>query len=40
MLKPNPEEIDYSKIYSASKLDLFSQCPQEYYFSYIAPTQV
>ncbi len=31
------KEIDYSRIYSASKLDLFSQCPQEYYFSYIDP---
>lgn len=29
------DNLDFSKIYSPSKLQLFEKCPQEYYFSYI-----
>lgn len=31
------QNIDFSKIYSPSKLKLYNQCPQQYYFSYIDP---
>ena len=34
------QKINYSKIYSPSKLNLFAQCPQEYFFSYIDPVKV
>lgn len=30
-------EFDYSKIYSYSKLKLFENCPQQYYFNYLDP---
>ncbi len=30
-------DFDFSKIYSYSKLDLFDQCPQKYYFNYLDP---
>jgi len=30
-------DIDFSKIYSFSKLSLFEKCPQQYYFSYLDP---
>ncbi len=33
----DPNNIDYSKIYSPSKLDMFSQCPKSYHFSYLDP---
>lgn len=29
--------LDFSKIYSVSKIGLFSQCPQQYWFSYLDP---
>lgn len=29
--------LDFSKIYSVSKLNLFYQCPQQYWFSYLDP---
>lgn len=31
------KNIDYSKIYSPSKLGLFSQCPRAYHFTYLDP---
>ena len=31
------KNVDYSKIYSPSKLSMFSQCPKEYHFSYLDP---
>lgn len=31
------QNIDYSKIYSPSKLDMFSKCPKSYHFSYLDP---
>lgn len=33
----NQQRIDYSKIYSPSRLNLFDQCPQQYFFSYLDP---
>lgn len=30
-------KIDYSKIYSPSKLDMFSKCPKSYHFYYLDP---
>ena len=30
-------DIDYAKIYSPSKLSLFSKCPKAYHFSYLDP---
>jgi len=30
-------DIDFSKIYSFSKLGLFKTCPQQYYFNYLDP---
>jgi len=30
-------DIDFSKIYSYSKIKLFDQCPQAYYFNYLDP---
>ena len=30
-------EIDFSLIYSFSKLDMFSQCPKRFYFFYLDP---
>jgi len=30
------KKIDFSKIYSFSKLDLFKQCPKAYHFSYLS----
>jgi len=35
----NQEKFDYAKIYSPSKLKLFLQCPQEYFFSYLDPVK-
>ena len=32
-----PDNLDYSKIYSPSKLKMFDQCPKQYFFSYIDP---
>lgn len=32
--------LDFSKIYSVSKIGLFTQCPQQYYFSYVDPVYV
>ncbi len=32
--------IDYTKIYSSSKLKLFTQCPQEYFFNYLDPVKM
>lgn len=29
--------LDFSKIYSVSKINLFYQCPQQYFFSYLDP---
>lgn len=29
--------LDFSKIFSVSKINLFSECPQQYYFSYLDP---
>jgi len=31
------KKIDYSKIYSPSKLDMFSKCPKSYHFCYLDP---
>ena len=31
------EYIDYSKIYSYSKLSLFDKCKKQYHFSYLDP---
>lgn len=31
------ERLDYSKIYSPSKLSLFAQCPKAYHFTYLDP---
>lgn len=31
------KNIDFSKIYSYSKLKLFENCPQQYYFNYLDP---
>jgi CRISPR/Cas system-associated exonuclease Cas4 (RecB family) len=31
------KNIDFSKIYSYSKLKLFESCPQQYYFNYLDP---
>jgi len=31
------DKIDYSKIYSPSKLSMFSQCPKSYHFYYLDP---
>lgn len=36
----NQQKIDYSKIYSPSKLNLFIQCPQQYFFNYLDPVKV
>lgn len=33
------QKIDYGKIYSPSKLNLFEQCPQEYFFYYLDPVK-
>src|SRR4030042_1514646 len=30
-------EIDFSKIYSYSKIELFNKCKQQYYFNYLDP---
>lgn len=30
-------DIDFSKIYSYSKLNLFKKCPKQYYFNYLDP---
>lgn len=30
-------KVDYSKIFSFSKLNLFETCPQQYYFNYLDP---
>lgn len=30
-------KIDFSKIYSFSKLNLFDKCPKQYYFNYLDP---
>ena len=34
---PDKKYIDYSKIYSPSKIDCFYKCPKQYHFSYIDP---
>jgi len=34
------QKIDYSKIYSPSKLNLFIQCPQHYFFNYLDPVKM
>lgn len=34
------QKIDYSKIYSPSRLSLFEQCPQQYYFYYLDPVKM
>lgn len=31
------QKIDYSKIYSSSKLDAFDKCPKAYHFTYLDP---
>lgn len=31
------QQIDYSKIYSPSKLKLYNQCPKAYHFYYLDP---
>lgn len=31
------KKVDYSKIYSPTKLGMFSQCPKSYHFSYLDP---
>lgn len=31
------KKVDYSKIYSPSKLDMFAKCPKSYYFYYLDP---
>jgi len=31
------KKIDFSKIYSYSKLSLFEKCPKQYYFNYLDP---
>lgn len=31
------QKIDYSKIYSPSKLDMFTKCPKSYHFYYLDP---
>jgi hypothetical protein len=33
------QRIDYTKIYSPSRLKLFGQCPQQYFFSYLDPVK-
>ncbi len=38
VVKEQPK-IDYSKIYSPSKLNLFIQCPQQYFFNYLDPVK-
>ena len=39
VVKEQPK-IDYSKIYSPSKLGLFERCPQEYFFNYLDPVKM
>jgi len=39
VVKEQPK-IDYSKIYSPSKLNLFIQCPQQYFFNYLDPVKM
>lgn len=34
------QKIDYAKIYSSSKLNLFIQCPQQYFFNYLDPVKM
>jgi PD-(D/E)XK nuclease superfamily len=31
------DNIDYSKVYSPSRLKMFEQCPKQYYFTYLDP---
>lgn len=38
VVKEQPK-IDYSKIYSPSRISLFSQCPQQYFFYYLDPVK-
>jgi len=38
--RPADRKIDYSKIYSPSKIYLFAQCPQQYYFCYLDPVKM
>lgn len=33
------QRIDYARIYSPSRLKLFDQCPQQYFFSYLDPVK-
>jgi putative RecB family exonuclease len=35
--KTKAQNIDYSRVYSPSKLNLFGQCPKAYHFSYLDP---
>lgn len=35
--KPDRQEINYSKIYSVTRLSMFDQCPKEYEFSFVDP---
>lgn len=35
--KTKVQNIDYSRVYSPSKLSLFEQCPKAYHFSYLDP---
>lgn len=39
VVKEQPK-IDYSKIYSPSKLNLYIQCPQQYFFNYLDPVKM
>lgn len=34
------QKIDYSKVYSHYKLNLFARCPQEYFFNYVDPVKM
>ncbi len=34
------QKVDYSKIYSPSRLNLFIQCPQQYFFTYLDPVKM